>query len=251
MRLFLKQLVAGILLAGLGGLVQAAELTVSAASSLTNAFREIARDYQAAHTGVKVQLNFGGSGALLQQIAKGAPVDLFASADQETMDRAERQGLIASDTRQDFARNALVLIVPHDSVLPLTRLADLTRPGIERIAIGNPASVPVGRYSRQALESEQLWEVLQSRLINTQNVRQALDYVARGEVQAGFVYATDAAVMPDTVRVAFAVPLAATISYPIAVTRDAAQADEARRFLAYLRSPAGQALLARHGFQVP
>ena len=227
------------------------QLTVAAAASLSDALREIGARFEAHRPQARLRFSFAASGVLMQQIVNGAPVDLFASADQETMDRAERQGLIASDTRQDFARNALVLIVPHDSVLPLTRLADLTRPGIERIAIGNPASVPVGRYSRQALESEQLWEVLQSRLINTQNVRQALDYVARGEVQAGFVYATDAAVMPDTVRVAFAVPLAATISYPIAVTRDAAQADEARRFLAYLRSPAGQALLARHGFQVP
>ncbi|WP_417796690.1 molybdate ABC transporter substrate-binding protein [Stutzerimonas nitrititolerans] len=247
----LQSLVAGLALLTATGIAQAGELTVSAASSLTNAFKEIAQDYETLHPDAKVQLNFGASGALLQQMAKGAPVDVFASADQETMDQAARQKLIEPGSRQDFANNALVLIVPNDSTLKLAQLDDLTQSGVEKVAIGNPASVPVGRYSQQALEAAGLWSAMQAKAISTQNVRQSLDYVARGEVEAGFVYATDASVMQDKVKVAFEVPLEVKISYPIAQTADSANAAEGQRFIAYVRSPAGQAVLARYGFKQP
>ncbi len=227
----------------------AAELTVSAAASLTDAFRAIGRDYEAQHPGARVLLNFGASGALLQQIAKGAPVDVFASADQETMDQAQQQNLIAE--RRDFTRNALVLIVPAGSRLAPASLGDLTRPGVKRIAMGNPASVPVGRYARRALENASLWTAVEAKIIQAQNVRQALDYVARGEVDAGFVFATDAAVMKDKVKVALDVPAGTPISYPIARVAAGANAEEARRFIAHVLSPAGQEVLARFGFLRP
>ena len=230
---------------------QAGELTVSAASSLSQAFKELAQSFEAGHPGAKVRLNFGASGALLQQIAKGAPVDVFASADEETLEAAIAQGLVAAGERKDFARNTLVLVVPADSPLALGQLEDLAQPGVRRIAIGNPASVPVGRYARRALEAAKLWLPLQAKAIPTQNVRQSLDYVARGEVEAGFVYATDAAVMPDKVRVAFKVPLDIPIRYPVARVAGSANADEAGRFVDYVRSPAGQAILGRHGFLKP
>ena len=247
----LRPLLAGLALLTATSLTQAGELTVSAASSLTNAFKEIARSYEDLHPDAKVQLNFGASGALLQQMAKGAPVDVFASADQETMDQAAQQKLITPGSRQNFASNALVLIVPNDSALKLTQLDDLTQPGVEKIAIGNPASVPVGRYSQHALEAANLWSAVQAKAINTQNVRQSLDYVARGEVEAGFVYATDASVMQEKVKVVFEVPLDVTISYPIAQTADSANAAEGQRFIEYVRSPAAQAVLARYGFKQP
>ena len=126
-------------------MAQAGEVTVSAASSLTNAFQEVARAYEAEHAGATVLLNFGASGALLQQMTKGAPVDVFASADQQTMDIAAERQLIETGSRQDFARNTLVVITPHDSDIKLKQLTDLQQPGIGRVAIGNPASVPVGR----------------------------------------------------------------------------------------------------------
>ena len=242
---------AGIAVLCAAGASFGADLTVSAASSLTNAFREIAQGYEAQHPGSKVALNFGASGALLQQLSKGAPVDLFACADQETMDTAVRQGLVKAADRRDFVRNTLVLIVPADSTSQLTRLADLAQPGVKRIAIGIPASVPVGRYTKHALEAARLWAAVAPKAINTQNVRQSLDYVARGEVDAGFVYATDAALMKDKVRVAFEVPLDIAISYPIARTAGAANAAEAERFVSYVLSPAGQAVLARLGFRKP
>lgn len=233
------------------GSALAADLTVSAASSLTNAFREIAKAYELQYPGSKVALNFGASGALLQQLSKGAPVDVLASADQETMDTAVQQGLVKTADRRDFARNTLVLIVPADSTSTIRRLGDLAPPGIKRIAIGLPASVPVGRYSKHALQAAKLWEAVEPKAINTQNVRQSLDYVARGEVDAGFVYATDAALMKDKVKVAFDVPLDSAILYPIARTAGSANAAEAARFIAYVLSPASQLVLARFGFRAP
>ena len=247
----LKTWLTAALLVVASGLAHAGDVTVSAASSLTNAFKDIAHAYEATYPGSKVLLNFGGSGSLLQQMAKGAPVDVFASADIETMDMAAAQGLVSFKGRRDFARNGLVLVVPTDSTLTIKRLRDLGQPSVRWVAISNPASVPVGRYTRYALNAAKLWPTLSTKIITTQNVRQSLDYVARGEVDAGFVYATDAALMPGKVKVAFEVPLAVAIRYPIAPTTDSGNAVEATRFIAYVMSPAGQAILAKYGFRKP
>lgn len=232
-------------------IASAADITVSAAASLTHAFKELAQSFESAHPGDKVLLNFGASGALLQQLAKGAPVDVFASADQETMDSAVQQNLVNRADRKDFVRNTLVLVLPTDSKLAVTKLHDLTQVGVQRVAIGIPASVPVGRYTQHALETAKLWTAVQAKAIPAQNVRQSLDYVARGEVDAGFVYSTDAATLKDKVRVAFTVPLDQVIRYPIARTRESAHAVEAQRFVDYVLSPTGQAVLQRYGFSKP
>lgn len=244
------RLLAILLMLGTPG-VQAADLTVSAASSLTNAFKEIAHAYEAQRPGLKVALNFGASGALLQQIAKGAPVDVFAAADQETMDQADKQALTFAKSRVDFVRNTLVVVVPRDSRLNLKTLGDLAQPGVQRVAVGNPASVPAGRYARHALEGAKLWPTVEAKMVGATNVRQALDYVARGEADAGLVYATDAGLMKDKVRVAFEVPLDVGIRYPIAAISASTNAEEAGRFIAFILSPGGQAILARHGFLKP
>lgn len=227
----------------------AQSLTVSAAASLTDAFKEIGSRFEAARPGVTVRFNFAASGVLLQQIAQGAPVDVFASADQDTMDRAAAQQLIAADTRRDFASNALVLVAPQAG--PVTRLGDLARADVKRIAVGKPASVPVGRYTRQALEAAQLWAALQPKIVFADNVRQVLDYVSRGEVDAGFVYRTDAEVASDKLRVAQVVAGHAFVTYPAAVVADSRQAALAREFAAFLGGAEAQALLARYGFGRP
>ncbi len=233
------------------GAARADELTVSAAASLTNALREMAPAFEAQNPGTRLLLNFAASDTLLAQIGKGAPADVFASADQETMDRAQAQQLLRPGSRSNFAANTLVLVTPADSTLAFKTLADLQRAEVRRIAIGNPAGVPAGRYARGALESAGLWAALQAKAINAINVRQALDYVARGEVEAGFVYRTDAAQQKDKVRVAFTVATAMPILYPIAVLAASRNADAAGRFVAFVLSPAGQAVLARHGFGSP
>ncbi|NKI96794.1 molybdate ABC transporter substrate-binding protein [Rhizobacter sp. SG703] len=229
----------------------AADLTVSAAASLTNAFKELAPAFEARNPGIQLLLNFAASDALLAQIAKGAPADVFASADQETMDRAQAQQLIAAGSRRNFANNALVLIAPADSRLVLAALSDLKQPGVRRIALGQPSGVPAGRYAKGALEAARLWGDVEPKAVYAQNVRQALDYVARGETEAGFVYATDAAVQKDKVKVALAVPTGTPISYPLGIVAGGPNPAAAKAFVDFVLSPAGQAVLARHGFQQP
>lgn len=228
-------------------LTMADELTVSAAASLSNAFRDIAQAFEQHHPAHRVQLNFAGSGVLLQQLARGAPVDIFASADQISMDQAEEQQLLSADSRRDFVSNRLVLITPA-ATQPIHHLDDLLGPAFERIAVSNPASVPVGRYSRDALTELQLWQPLQSRIIRTQNVRQSLDYVARNEVDAGFVYATDAALIADKVRMQLELPTPEPIRYPVAITAEGAKNPASALFLDFLFTEPSQAVLSRYGF---
>lgn len=246
----LKNLLAAAILAASGSAF-AAEVTVSAAASLTNAFKEIAENFEAAHPEHQVLLNFAGSGALLQQIAKGAPVDVFASADQVTMDKAQEQGLLADGSRKDFMQNTVVVITPANSQLELNELTDLQQDALQRLAVSNPESVPVGRYSKQALVTHNLWDALTDKIINTQNVRQSLDYVARDEVDAGFVYATDAAVMADKVKVQFTVPLETVVSYPIAVTKEGSRNELSQQFIDYTFNDESQAVLSKYGFSQP
>lgn len=230
---------------------QAVELTVSAASSLTNAFRDLAPAFESANPGTKLQFNFGASGALLQQMAKGAPVDVFASADEQTMDQAQAQSLVKAADRRDFATNTLVVIVPTAATKLPQSVKDLAQPAYVRIAIGVPASVPVGRYTQGVLEAAGLWAAVEPKMIGAQNVRQALDYVARAEVDAGFVYATDAALMPDKVKVALTVATAKPVLYPVASLAASPNAESAKRFVEFLASPTAQAVLAKHGFGKP
>jgi len=230
-------------------MVQSGELTVSAAASLTDAFKEIGRAFEAQNPDTDVRFNFGASDALVQQLAAGAPVDVLATADQDSMDKAAAQKLIEPATRTNFARNTLVAIVPADSTRVPKGLPDLERDDITRISLGNPASVPAGRYARDALERAGHWPAIEAKAIYTQNVRQSLDYLARAEVDVAFVYATDAAIREDQVRVAFPMATEVPITYPIAVV--AGKSAEARRFLDYVPSPSGQAILARYGFLPP
>jgi molybdate transport system substrate-binding protein len=229
----------------------AQQITVSAAASLTDAFKELGPKFEAAKPGATVRFNFAASGVLLQQIGQGAPVDVFASADQETMGRAAEQKLIDAATRRNFASNALVLIEPAKGAVGVKSLQDLSGAGIRRIAVGKTATVPVGRYTRQVLEGAGLWSVLEPKFVQADSVRQVLDYVARGEVEAGFVYRTDAAVMSQKVRVAFAPTATMPVTYPVAVVADSRQKALAGDFVAFLSSDAAREVLARHGFGKP
>lgn len=233
-------------------IAHADELIVSAAASLTNAFREVATAFEKTHPDTKVVLNLGASDILLQQIANGAPADVFASADETAMDKAVAQNAVVAGTRHDFATNSLVLIVPADSQLKVRSVREtVAMAGVKRVALGDPASVPVGRYTKAALEHEGSWDAVSAKAVLANNVRQALDYVARGEVDAGFVYGTDAAVMPQKVKVAMKVPTETPVAYPIAVVKGSTHAAEAEAFTHLVLSPQGQAILAKYGFEPP
>ncbi len=229
----------------------AADLTVSAAASLTNAFREIGPLFEAANPGTKVQFNFAASGVLLQQIAKGAPADVFASADQDTMNQAQSQGLVKEAQRRNFVSNSLVVIVPSASANVPKAVGDLTQAAYAKIAIGLPASVPVGRYTKSVLEGANLWSAIEPKMVGATNVRQALDYVQRGEVDAGFVYSTDAAIMQDKVKVALTVPTPTPILYPVAPLPAGPNAAQGEKFVEFLFTPPAQAVLAKYGFGKP
>ena len=229
----------------------AADITVSAAASLTNAFKAVGTAFEKQYPQDKVTFNFAASDILVQQIVRGAPVDVFASADQIAMDRAVQAGAVAADTRQDFAANQIVMIVPAGRNTAPQSITELTQDGVKRVAYGNPASVPVGRYTQAALERDGVWAAVAAKGVPAQNVRQSLDYVARGEVDAGFVFATDAAIMTDRVKVAAQLPSVTPVTYPIARTaRSAVQAD-ADRFIAFVNSAQGQAILSSFGFESP
>jgi molybdate transport system substrate-binding protein len=227
----------------------AGDLLVSAAASLTNAFTQMQEPFEQAHPGTKLVFNFAASGPLLQQMEQGAPVDVFASADQETMDKAAK--LIDPATRVNFAGNALVLIVPTGSGLTVNDPRDLTSDPFKLIAIGNPDSVPVGRYTKGALDAAGLYDALAPKFVLAENARQALDYVARGEVQAGFVYATDAAQRAEKVKVAAEVAGHKPITYPMALVQSSKTRDMGQAFIDFVTGEAGQAILAAHGFKQP
>ncbi|MGJ7581128.1 molybdate ABC transporter substrate-binding protein [Variovorax sp. RHLX14] len=236
-----------------GGAAQAQELVVSAAASLTNAFQAVGTAFEKAHPGAKVTFNFAASGPLLAQIQQGAPVDVFASADQETMNRAATAKLLAEGTRADFARNTLVLIVPATgpaSPAPAT-LADLAGPAFKRVSTGTPTTVPVGRYTVEAVRQAGLADALEPKWIYGESVRQVLNYVARGEVDAGFVYRTDALIERDKTRIAFTVPTTTPVSYPIAQIAASRNAALGKDFVAFVRSAPGQQILEGFGFSQP
>ncbi|HEX4482030.1 MAG TPA: molybdate ABC transporter substrate-binding protein [Rudaea sp.] len=228
----------------------AADIVVSAAASLSNSFRELGKRYEAKHPGDKIVANFAASDVLLKQIEQGAPADVFASADEQTMDRAAQSNDVDKATRKDFATNTLVLIVGAGAKSP-SKLDDIVDSAYAHIAIGNPDSVPAGRYAKEALTTAKLWDELQPQIVPAQNVRQALDYVARGEAQAGFVYATDAETQKEKVHIAMTVPTTTPVRYPIAVTATSQRADAARDFIDFVTSAEGQAVLKKYGFSAP
>lgn len=223
------------------------EITVSAAASLTDAFKDVAQAFEAKHPDIKVTLNFAASGVLLGQLKQGAPVDVLATADEKTMVRAAGDKLVDGTSRVNFAANSLVLVTPKGSPAPAT-LKALTDPQWKRIAIGTAASVPAGAYARGALNAAGLTATLEPQMIYGANVRQVLAYVARGEVDAGFVYRTDAMAQASKVSVAFNVPLSTPVLYPIALVSASQHAAAAHSFIDFVRTDAAQKILSRFGF---
>jgi molybdate transport system substrate-binding protein len=263
LRTFVLPVLLSLLCGAPGGAASAQDITVSAAASLQNALRDIGTAWQAARPSARVHFNFAASGALLAQLAQGAPVDVFASADLDTMDRAQARGLIAAESRSNFAANELVLVSPRARAASFKLLSDLARPEVQRIAVGTPSGVPAGHYAQAALERAGLWAALTPKLVFAENVRQSLNYVSRAEVDAGFVYRTDALLDKDTVRIDFAVPVAGGVLYPIArvaAGRNAQGAPSAPSaqstktaddFIDFVKGAPGQAVLERHGFKPP
>lgn len=237
--LVLAVLAAGQLLAG--------ETTVFAAASLTDALKDIAAAYEKAG-GDKVRFNFAGSNTLARQIEAGAPADVFISADEAQMDALVARGLIAAGTRKPLLGNTLVIVTAPDGPA-IAKVADLAAPSIGRFAMGDPMAVPAGVYARKYLEQQGLWKTLQPKAIPVESVRAALAVVESGNVDAGIVYKTDAAVS-HKVKIALEVPAseAPPIIYPVAMVADSRHAAAAGKFLVYLAGREAGAVFVKFGF---
>jgi molybdate transport system substrate-binding protein len=229
----------------------AGEIMVSAAISLKNAFEEIGKLYEIKYAGSKVRFNFGASGDLIRQIEGGAPVDVFASAAQKDMNDLTAKGHILPGSRADFARNTIILITPKPG--PVKSFTDLAADKVKRIAAGNPKTVPAGRYTEEIFDYYKITGTVKDKLVYAENVRQVLDYVARGEVDAGIVYATDAAVRSAEIFIAIEAPSAShkPVVYPIAVVKATNNESAARAFINTVRSKEGSAILQKYGFRLP
>ena len=230
----------------------AANNTVSAAASLKESFEAIGQLYEAKNPDDKVDFNFGGSGALFQQIKNGAPADVFASADLKSMKDAEEGKFVLDNKSTIFVKNELVAIVPIDSDKSINSLDDLKKDDFKQIALGNPDSVPAGRYTNAAFEAAGISDAVKEKLIYSQNVRQVLEYVASSHVDIGFVYGTDAKIQEGkkTKRV-FDVELENPVLYPIAVLANSDDKETAKKFLDFVLSEEGQAVLQDAGFAKP
>lgn len=241
--------VVALVLLGAGAPVSAqrgGEVLVSAAASLTDVMQSIAAAYEA-RTGTRIVLNVGASNTLARQIAAGAPVDLFISADEAQMDRVRDE--VAAGSRVDLLSNQLAIAVPADRPRPVRSARDLTDAVFKRIALGDPAAVPAGVYARAYLQKTGLWSQLERKVIPSGSVRLALAAVENGVADAAIVYRTDVAAAHRT-RLAFAVPVdeGPRIVYPAAVLRSARHAEAAKRFLAFLQGPEAAELFSRAGF---
>ena len=227
---------------------ESVQLTVSAAASLKEALGEITPLYSKAKSNVSIRNNFGSSGDLQQQIINGAPVDVFISAAAKQMDELQKKDLIVADTRRDLLSNRLVLIVPADKG-DAKELKDLTNASIERIAIGDPRSVPAGQYAEQALTKLELLQDVQSKFVLGNNVRQVLQFVESGNAQAGIVYATDAkaSTKVKVVQVIDA-KLHKPIVYPIAVIQKSTNQPSAKSYLEFLSSEPAKTIFEKYGF---
>ncbi len=255
MLMFDRRLVVAVICCGLSGspaAQPASTVTVFAAASLTNALQEVADGFAAAG-GARVKFSFASSSTLAKQIEAGAGAQVFVSADDAWMDYLEKRNFLVDGSRRVILGNRLVLIVPADKPAQLSITGDggwLSALPKGRIATGDPAHVPVGRYAQQALTALGVWGEVERRLARADNVRNALVLVERGEAVAGIVYATDAAVSKH-VRIAATFPESShdPISYPIALLRSSDQG-AASAFHAHLSTPAARAIFVKHGFAV-
>jgi molybdate transport system substrate-binding protein len=220
-----------------------------AAASTGPVLDEIRAEFRKVHPEIEVRSNYAATSTLARQIEQGAEADLFLSANQKWVDFLVEKELVAA--QQDLLGNTLVIAVPADSRVALTRPEDLLDPQIERLALADPEAVPAGIYAKQALTKLDLWEQLRSKVAAADNVQQALAFVASGAAQAAIVYETDAAVS-RSVRVALRIDpkLSEPIRYPLALLKHGAGGAGARELYRFLLSPEAAVIFRRHRFTV-
>lgn len=226
------------------------EILVSAAASLTDVLREISANYRA-KSKHSVKFNFGPSSGLARQIEEGAPADIFFSADLAQMDALDKKRRLEPGTRKNVLSNQLVIIAPADSKLTISSPKDLLKTAVKRIALAEPTTVPVGVYASKYLGEEGLWAKLKSKIVPVQDVRATLASVASGNVEAGFVYKTDAA-GSNKVKTVYEVPIdkSPEITYPVAIVKGSKRKEAAHDFMNYVMTPAAKEAFKKYGFVV-
>lgn len=258
-RFSFKMVVAGMLalsLLSVPAIAQKTETTtatVFAAASLKTALDSASAAYQKS-TGNKIVVSYAASSALAKQIEQGAPADIFISADLDWMDYVDKAKLIKDDTRFNMLGNRLVLIAPASStasikIEPGFGLAEALGDG--RLAMADVKAVPAGKYGSAALKKLGIWDAIEPKVAQAENVRAALALVAQGEAPFGIVYETDATAEPKVKIVGvFPEDSHPPIIYPIAVTAGSKDPESAKAFIAYLKSPEGQAAFTKQGFTI-
>jgi len=227
------------------------QITVAAAISMKDVLQALEKRFSERSGAPKVAFDFGASGILQKQIEQGAPIDVFISAAPAQMNALEEKGLLLAGTRRNIAGNRLVLVVPAGS-FAVKQVADLSKPEVHVIALGEPRSVPAGQYAAEALKNLGLFDALKSKFVYAQDVRAVLTYVSERDADAGFVYETDA---KSTDKVTIAAPLPATsytgIIYPGAVIRNSPNATAAKSFFEFLTSADARLIFEQFGFTPP
>ncbi len=230
------------------------QLTVSAAASLKDVMAEIEQIYQKKHPETEIIYNFASSGSLQRQIEQGAPVDIFISAAVNKMDALDKQQLLLTETRRNLLQNQIVLVTPINnkkSNFNINDFGDLTNKKINIIALGEPNSTPVGKYAQEVLTSFKIADKVNSKAVYAKDVRQVLNYVATGNVDAGIVYRTDAE-LSDNVQVVATAPknTHSRVIYPVAVIKDSDNPEAAKELIEFLSTPEAQAVFEKHGFDL-
>jgi molybdate transport system substrate-binding protein len=227
---------------------QLIDLTVSAAVSLQDALKAIQPIYENKQTQVDITYNFGSSGSLQQQIEQGAPVDVFISAAKKQMDALDSKNLLLTGTRRDLLKNQIVLIVPKDNTT-IQSFTDLGTDTLTQIALGEPKSVPAGEYAEEVLTSLGILDIVKPKAVYAKDVRQVLNYVATGNVDAGIVYLSDAKVSDQVKVVATASEDShSPVVYPVAVLQDSSNPEAAKRFEDFLFTTEAKTIFEEYGF---
>jgi molybdate transport system substrate-binding protein len=230
---------------------QSATILVSAAASLKDALEEIKTGFSKTNPNIKVNYNFGSSGALQQQIEQGAPADIFISAAPKQMDALEKSDLIDKATRRNLLTNRLVLIVPKNSTLKIIDFRSLTNSNVKKISVGEPRSVPAGQYSEEVFKNLGILEQIKPKLVYANSVRNVLAAVETGNADAGIVYTTDAKISDQVKIVATAANnLHSPIIYPMAVVKTSKNPQAARTFAQYLTSAPAKSIFEKFGFGI-
>ena len=224
------------------------KLTVSAAASLTDCLEELKELYINENPNVEITYNFGSSGSLQQQIEQGAPADIFFSAGKKQMTALKDAGLMVDDSVKDILENKVALITPLDGK-QINSIEELTDDKIERIAVGEPESVPVGQYTDEALKNLNVFDSIESKLVFAKDVREVLSWVETGNVDAGFVYQTDAKVS-DKVKIVLNAPEGShkPVIYPVGVVKSSKVTESAQDFVDFLFEEDAKNVFIKYGF---